>query len=91
MKLNIELYLKVDFIGKRTGRVITGMGKETYGFPSFSRSTNLLSRATQKVTHFLLCSRQSLPRVGALSDDRIASVCPWSSTHLARSSMFKIS
>ena len=30
MKLNIELYLKVDFIGKRTGRVITGTGKETH-------------------------------------------------------------
>ena len=34
MKLNIELYLKVDFLG--TGgvykRPITGMGKETHGY-----------------------------------------------------------
>ena len=48
MKLNIELYLKVDFLGM--GRVykrpIMGTGKETWIFPSFSRSTGVVPNDT---------------------------------------------
>ena len=57
MKLNIELYLKVDFLGTGVGlykRPITGTGKETYGYSRLLVVLHNLTFAFNESCRFLV-------------------------------------